>query len=198
MARSGSRARRPFRKAGILTRPAIGCAQSIMDGISTTRRPGARSFIITGAGRIDSGTGWFWVPGAEFSPGWVLWRTSPAYIGWAPMPPDQDLQNANGTALESADCWLFMDVPKFGTTCEAALPVAGYPTLLTETKFVRRVEFVDGIAVFVLPGYIVAPYVDVQLVFEPWPIWFFTQIIIYWNWIWTYVLLVNVTVKCIR
>ena len=73
------------------------------------------------------------------------------------------------------------------------------PTLLTGDE-IRQTgsNLVDGIAVFVLPGYIVAPYVDVQLVFEPWPIWFFTQIIIYWNWIWTYVLLVNVTVKCIR
>jgi hypothetical protein len=50
--------------------------------------------------------GWVWVPGYEWAPAWVSWRTSPAYsetagedadqpldpesdyIGWAPLPPN--------------------------------------------------------------------------------------------------------------
>jgi hypothetical protein len=28
--------------------------------------------------------GWFWVPGAGYSPAWVYWWYSPGYIGWAP------------------------------------------------------------------------------------------------------------------
>jgi hypothetical protein len=37
--------------------------------------------------------GWIWVPGKEFSPGWVVWRTSNDYIGWAPQMPDQDIKD---------------------------------------------------------------------------------------------------------
>ena len=29
-------------------------------------------------------TGWFWLPGAAYSPAWVYWMYSPGYIGWAP------------------------------------------------------------------------------------------------------------------
>ena len=32
-------------------------------------------------------TGWVWVPGYDWGPGWVSWRTSDDYVGWAPLPP---------------------------------------------------------------------------------------------------------------
>jgi hypothetical protein len=32
--------------------------------------------------------GWVWVPGTEWGPGWVSWRHSPRYVGWAPLPPE--------------------------------------------------------------------------------------------------------------
>ncbi len=31
--------------------------------------------------------GWCWVPGEEWAPAWVSWRSSDDYIGWAPLPP---------------------------------------------------------------------------------------------------------------
>jgi len=35
-----------------------------------------------------SNRGWCWVPGADWSPAWVSWRTGGDYIGWAPLPPE--------------------------------------------------------------------------------------------------------------
>jgi hypothetical protein len=32
--------------------------------------------------------GWCWVPGPDWSPAWVSWRTGEDYIGWAPLPPE--------------------------------------------------------------------------------------------------------------
>jgi hypothetical protein len=32
--------------------------------------------------------GWVWVPGTEWGPGWVSWRHSSQYVGWAPLPPE--------------------------------------------------------------------------------------------------------------
>jgi Family of unknown function (DUF6600) len=35
--------------------------------------------------------GWFWIPGNEWAPAWVNWRDSDEAIGWAPMPPDDEI-----------------------------------------------------------------------------------------------------------
>ncbi len=34
--------------------------------------------------------GWVWVPGYEWAPAWVSWRTGGDYIGWAPLPPNPE------------------------------------------------------------------------------------------------------------
>src|SRR3990172_6916173 len=36
----------------------------------------------------DERYGWLWVPGSTWGPAWVAWRSSDAYVGWAPLPPD--------------------------------------------------------------------------------------------------------------
>ncbi len=33
------------------------------------------------------GQGWVWVPGREWAPAWVSWRTGGDHVGWAPLPP---------------------------------------------------------------------------------------------------------------
>jgi hypothetical protein len=35
--------------------------------------------------------GWVWLPGDQWGPGWVAWRSNPSYIGWAPLPPGVSL-----------------------------------------------------------------------------------------------------------
>ena len=39
---------------------------------------------------FDRRLGWFWVPGDEWAPAWVDWRYGGDYVGWAPLPPDDD------------------------------------------------------------------------------------------------------------
>ncbi len=34
------------------------------------------------------GYGWVWVPGSEWAPSWVCWRSSGNHVGWAPLPPE--------------------------------------------------------------------------------------------------------------
>jgi len=36
---------------------------------------------------FDAQYGWVWVPGREWAPAWVVWRSGPGWIGWAPLPP---------------------------------------------------------------------------------------------------------------
>jgi len=135
----------------------------------------------------DPQMGWIWVPDNEFSPGWVVWRTSPQWIGWAPTPPDTDIQLVSSDQFNSGSQWIFIDVAKMRSGCtDAAVVTAGqYPVVIGQTKYVTEIEYVDGIAVFVLPLYVIGPIVDIGFSFDPWPAWFFVQTIIDWNWIWT-------------
>ena len=43
-----------------------------------------------------SGMGWIWIPGIEWGPGWVSWRHSQRYVGWAPLPPEAHFRRETG------------------------------------------------------------------------------------------------------
>ena len=40
-----------------------------------------------GRWHLDDYYGWMWVPGTEWSPAWVAWRSGGGYYGWAPLSP---------------------------------------------------------------------------------------------------------------
>src|SRR3954470_7541353 len=46
--------------------------------------------------------GWVWVPGYEWGPAWVSWRTGGDYVGWAPLPPQGNEVVYEGTAITGA------------------------------------------------------------------------------------------------
>jgi hypothetical protein len=65
----------------------------------------------------DSYYRWIWVPDNEWGPGWVSWRSSDEYYGWAPMGPDVsiDIAYSNGYSLPSSQ-WRFVRNRDFGRT----------------------------------------------------------------------------------
>jgi hypothetical protein len=142
----------------------------------------------------DAALGWIWVAGAEFSPGWVVWRTSDSWVGWAPMPPDQDVKEISADAFNSDKHWIFMDAKKFGTKCQDGSGLArpaSYPTLFQSTKLITEVRFVGGIAIFVLPAPLVINIVDINVgIVPPWSPCFFGAW--FWNWNW---LMNNIVIK---
>jgi hypothetical protein len=137
----------------------------------------------------DAQMGWIWLPGVDFSPGWVVWRVSEQQIGWAPMPPVEDTQVMASDQFNNADFWIFMDVSTFDNACTSAAvaPAAQVPTLLHRSAFARELRNEAGIIYVVLPPYIAGDYVDVDVAFDPWPGWFLSQILVDWNWIWNHV-----------
>src|SRR4051812_7740487 len=72
----------------------------------------------------DPQMGWIWTPGAEFSPGWVVWRTSPEWVGWAPMLPDEDIKTVAASDADNAAYWIFVETQKFAQGCNAATQAA--------------------------------------------------------------------------
>lgn len=130
----------------------------------------------------DETDGWLWVPGAEFSPGWVVWRTSEQWVGWAPTPPDAEMTPAKMEAFNDDKLWTFMDAKKFGSTCEPGATVVNYGDVWKSTTYVTDIRFVNGVSVFVLPTWIVGPVVDIDIdVFAPWSPTFIGS----WVWNWT-------------
>ena len=43
--------------------------------------------------------GWCWVPGYDWAPAWVSWRTSESYVGWAALPPEAGWQQDVGVGV---------------------------------------------------------------------------------------------------
>jgi hypothetical protein len=145
----------------------------------------------------DAQMGWIWTPGSEFSPGWVVWRTSPEWVGWAPMPPDQDVQKISAADFNNAGYWIFVETRKFAQGCNGSIaPASQVPVLLRQTTYVTDIRLVGGIVVIVLPSYVVGPIVIIDINFGPWPSWFLSQVLIDWNFVWNNLVVVNVTVNC--
>jgi hypothetical protein len=67
----------------------------------------------------DADHGWVWVPGTEYSAGWVTWSTSEKFIGWAPKVPEQDEATTSIDQFNKSGKWIFMDAKKFGKKCGA-------------------------------------------------------------------------------
>ena len=70
--------------------------------------------------------GWMWIPGEEFSPGWVIWKTSEQWVGWAPTPPDQDMKTLDADEFNTDKMWTFMDAKKFGKSCAGDAVVVSF------------------------------------------------------------------------
>jgi hypothetical protein len=47
-----------------------------------------------GRWRLHPLHGWIWLPDRVWGPGWVTWRTSGEYCGWAPLPPGSNFDAA--------------------------------------------------------------------------------------------------------
>jgi len=49
--------------------------------------------------------GWVWIPGHEWAPAWVSWRSGGGYYGWAPMGPGYE---AGGSYAYPDNYWVFV------------------------------------------------------------------------------------------
>ena len=101
----------------------------------------------------DGQMGWIWTPGSEFSPAWVVWRTSPEWVCSAPMLPDEDVQKIAAADFNNAGYWIFVETPKFAQGCNGSIaPPSQVPVFLKQTTYVTDIQLVGGIVVFVLPS----------------------------------------------
>jgi hypothetical protein len=60
----------------------------------------------------DAMYGWVWVPGTQWAPAWVTWRTGGSYVGWAPMGPGAYY---GGSYVVYDSAWVFVSYRHFGS-----------------------------------------------------------------------------------
>jgi hypothetical protein len=100
----------------------------------------------------DPDIGWAWIPGEEWGPGFVQWRHSREYVGWAPLPPEEVIVEYR----DRPDVWLFVRTRDFVVAPRLAaviLPVRDYPVFVRDTVVVNQTVFVrEGARFAVNPG----------------------------------------------
>lgn len=90
----------------------------------------------------DPSIGWVWIPGTDWAPAWVTWRTSDNYIGWAPCGPNM--------SVLAPSLFVFVGVHNFGGvfTPGANVFIRNDRTIINQTRvingFNRRTVNFDG------------------------------------------------------
>lgn len=56
--------------------------------------------------------GWFWIPGYEYAPAWVLWSQADDYYGWAPLGFGVDINISVGSIPYNR--WMYAPVRRIG------------------------------------------------------------------------------------
>src|SRR5215470_6409751 len=66
-----------------------------------------------GTWTLDADLGWVWIPGTIWAPSWVVFRTGPDYIGWAPVSPGFSLGASLRFDEPRADAFVFVSSGDF-------------------------------------------------------------------------------------
>jgi hypothetical protein len=106
--------------------------------------------------------GWVWVPGTEWAPAWVSWRTSNEYVGWAPLPPEARFDRRRGIRNWAdsyydigPDQYSFVPGGEFGSERieRAVVPVERNVTIVNETTNVTNITYSNTTVVNQGPNY---------------------------------------------
>ncbi|MEY2507755.1 MAG: hypothetical protein QOH01_2084 [Verrucomicrobiota bacterium] len=96
--------------------------------------------------------GWVWVPGQEWAPAWVSWRTSKDYVGWAPLPPEARFDRKSGIQNWAdsyydigPDQYAFVPSNEFGAehVRRVVVPSERNISIVIETTNVTRITFAN-------------------------------------------------------
>jgi hypothetical protein len=108
------------------------------------------------------GIGWVWVPGEEWAPAWVSWRTSNDYIGWAPLPPEAQFERRTGIQNWSdnyydigPEQYCFVPTREIGTERieRVVVPPEQNVTIVNQTTNVTNISYNNTIIVNHGPNY---------------------------------------------
>jgi hypothetical protein len=108
------------------------------------------------------GIGWVWVPGEEWAPAWVSWRSGNDYVGWAPLPPEARFEHRTGIQHWAdnyydigPDQYCFVPTREIGTQRieRAVLPAQQNLTIVNQTTNVTNITYNNTTVVNQGPNY---------------------------------------------
>ncbi len=108
------------------------------------------------------GVGWVWVPGEEWAPAWVSWRTSKENVGWAPLPPEARFERKTGIKKWAdsyydidADEYVFIPNEDIGAenVGRSVIPVERNVTIVNQTTNVTNITYNNTTIVNEGPNY---------------------------------------------
>ncbi len=108
------------------------------------------------------GVGWVWVPGEEWAPAWVSWRTSNDHVGWAPLPPEARFERRTGIKKWAdsyydigADEYVFIPNEDIGAENieRSVVPVERNVTIVNQTTNVTNITYNNTYIVNEGPNY---------------------------------------------
>jgi hypothetical protein len=97
---------------------------------------------------LDPGHGWVWVPGYTWAPSWVVFRTGPDYIGWAPVPPGFSV-GASFNVGDDPDLFVFVGAGDFlaPRVRTRVVPIATARTVIRNTTVVNNITIDHDVVV---------------------------------------------------
>lgn len=91
--------------------------------------------------------GWLWAPDTEWGPGWVSWRRSNDYYGWAPIGPGISIEIAYGGGYNLPySQWTFVRNRDFGRTNinNYYINNSNNVTIINNTTVINNIRRDDG------------------------------------------------------
>ncbi len=98
---------------------------------------------------FDPYYGWVWVPGYVWAPSWVVFRTGPDYIGWAPVSPGFSIGASFGYGAPVASSFVFVPAHSFLAprirTCY--VPQSRATVIINNTRIVNNLVVENNVVV---------------------------------------------------
>ena len=91
----------------------------------------------------DSYYDWIWIPGYEWGPGWVVWRRSEGFYGWAPIEPGISISIAYGGGYRLPyNYWTCVRDRDFGRTniYNYYVPISKNLTIINNSTVISNVQ----------------------------------------------------------
>jgi hypothetical protein len=100
----------------------------------------------------DGNYGWVWVPGYQWAPAWVAWRTSGDVIGWAPLGPGLSVYVSTYPFVDY--WWTFVPTARF---CSLPIYTVAYAPGYSRRYFYETAPAPARPSVRPAPGRVLAP-----------------------------------------
>lgn len=79
---------------------------------------------------------WVWVPGVEWAPAWVTWRSGGGYIGWAPLAPAR----VGVSVAVATPGFVFVTSDRFLDPVQPSVVVVNNTKIISQTTVINNVR----------------------------------------------------------